>query len=53
MKAILDIGVLLVTVLMVVTVGMELEAQHFRALAERKRVLMPPLPCKPLLNRLD
>ncbi len=36
MKTVLDIGVLIVTLLMMVTVGTELETQHFRELARRK-----------------
>jgi bile acid:Na+ symporter, BASS family len=40
MKAYLDVGVSLVVVLMMVSVGMETEAAHFRAVARRKRALM-------------
>ena len=36
MKTILDIGVLLVTILIMVTVGMALEKQHFSEVARRK-----------------
>jgi bile acid:Na+ symporter, BASS family len=39
-KAILDIGVLLVTVLMMVTVGMELETGDFRRVAQQKGTLL-------------
>jgi len=40
MKAVLDIGVLGVIVLMMAAVGMELEARHFRAVARRKGALL-------------
>lgn len=40
MKAILDIGVLCIIVLMMGTVGMELEGRHFRAVAQRKGALL-------------
>jgi BASS family bile acid:Na+ symporter len=40
MKAILDIGVVCVTVLMMAAVGMELEGRHFRAVARRKGALV-------------
>lgn len=40
MKAILDIGVLCIIVLMLGTVGMELEGRHFRAVAQRKGALL-------------
>jgi BASS family bile acid:Na+ symporter len=39
-KVVLDIGVLGVLVLMMGAVGMELERQHFRAVAERKGMLL-------------
>jgi BASS family bile acid:Na+ symporter len=39
-KAILDIGVLFVSILLMVTVGMELAPQHFRDVAKRKGVLI-------------
>jgi len=38
-KAVLDIGVLCIIVLMLGTVGMELEGRHFRAVAQRKGAL--------------
>lgn len=40
MKAVLDIGILGVIVLMTTAVGMELEARHFRAMAQRKGALL-------------
>lgn len=40
MKAVLDIGVLGVIVLMMAAVGMELEARHFRTVAQRKGTLL-------------
>lgn len=40
MKAVLDIGVLCIIVLMMGTVGMELEGRHFRAVAQRKGALL-------------
>jgi len=40
MKTVLDIGLLAVIVLMMATVGMELEARHFRAVAHRKVALL-------------
>ena len=40
MKAILDLGVLSVLVLMMGAVGMELEGRHFRAVARRKWTLL-------------
>jgi bile acid:Na+ symporter, BASS family len=40
MKAVLDIGILGVVVLMMTAVGMELEARHFRAVAQRKGALL-------------
>lgn len=43
MKAVLDIGVLAVTLLMMVTVGMDLEARDFREIARRKRALLRAL----------
>jgi BASS family bile acid:Na+ symporter len=39
-KAVLDIGVLCIIVLMMGTVGMELEGRHFRAVAQRKGALL-------------
>jgi BASS family bile acid:Na+ symporter len=42
-KTILDIGVLLVTLLLMVTVGMELEGGDFRAVAHRKAALFGAL----------
>lgn len=42
-KAILDIGVIFVTVLIMVAVGMELEPRHFRDLWLRKRLLLVAL----------
>lgn len=39
-KIVLDIGVLFVSILLMVTVGMELAPQHFRDVAKRKRVLI-------------
>ncbi len=39
MKAFLDMGVSLIIVLMTVSVGMETESQHFRAVARRKGML--------------
>lgn len=43
---ILDLGVISVTLLMMVTVGMEVEAHDFRAVARRKGVLLGALlPC--------
>jgi BASS family bile acid:Na+ symporter len=39
MKAMLDIGILGVIVLMMTAVGMELEARHFRTVAQRKGAL--------------
>ena len=38
-KTILDLGVLFVTVLLMITVGMELEGRHFRQVAQRKFAL--------------
>ena len=38
-KPILDPGVLFVTVLLMITVGMELEGRHFRQVAQRKFAL--------------
>lgn len=43
MKAVLDIGALGVTLLLMVTVGMELEISDFRQVARRKRVLLGAL----------
>ena len=43
MKAVLDSGVLGVTLLLMVTVGMELEAHDFREVARRKGVLLGAL----------
>jgi BASS family bile acid:Na+ symporter len=40
MKAVLDIGILAVIVLMMAVVGMELEARHFRTVAQRKGALL-------------
>ena len=40
MKTVLDIGVLLVTLLLMVTVGMELEAGDFRRVTQRKGTLL-------------
>lgn len=40
MKAVLDIGVFCIIVLMMGTVGMELEGRHFRAVAQRKGALL-------------
>ena len=40
MKAVLDIGVLGIIVLMMGTVGLELEGRHFRAMAQRKGALL-------------
>lgn len=39
-KVVLDIGVLLVSILMMVTVGMELAPQHFRDMVKHKGVLI-------------
>jgi bile acid:Na+ symporter, BASS family len=40
MKAVLDLGILGVIVLMMTAVGMELEARHFRTVAQRKGALL-------------
>ena len=40
MKGILDLGVLFVIILMMAAVGLELEGHHFRAVLQRKRLLL-------------
>ena len=49
MKAILDIGVLCIIVLMMGTVGMELEGRHFRAVAQRKGALLLTIAAQTLI----
>lgn len=49
MKTILDIGVLCIIVLMMGTVGMELEGRHFRAVARRKGALLLSVSAQTLL----
>ena len=45
MKAILDVGVVCVIVVMMGAVGMELEGRHFRAVMQRKGTLILRSPC--------
>ena len=49
MKAVLDIGILGVLVLMMGTLGMELEARHFRTVAQRTGVLLLTLAAQALI----
>ena len=49
MKAVLDIGVLCIIVLMLGTVGMELEGRHFRAVAQRKGALLLTIAAQTLI----
>ena len=39
-KTVLDLGVLCIIILMMATVGMELEGRHFRVVAQRKGTLL-------------
>lgn len=52
MKAILDIGVSGNVILMMGTVGMELEGRHFRAVARRKGTLFQTVAVRALILRL-
>jgi BASS family bile acid:Na+ symporter len=48
-KGILDLGVLFVIILMMAAVGLELEGHHFRAVLQRKRLLLLSLASQTLL----